>query len=235
MANYVLAHGAWSSAFAWRKMRPLMAAAGHQLWTPSLTGLGDRAHLAGPDIDLDTHIADIANLLHYEDLTDVRLIGHSYGGMVATGVADRVPERIRQVIYLDAFVPQDGQALLDLAAPGFKEKVVAETQRDGDGWKVKANPLPADTPAGEVDWLMARRHMQPLKTIATPIRLTGKIDTLPRAYIYCTSPMPGDPFRKFLERARRESWQAHEIDATHNPHITVPDVLMRLLMQVTGD
>src|SRR5690606_6728759 len=99
MATDVLAHGAWSSAFAWRKMRPLMAAAGHELWTPSLTGLGDRSHLAGPEIDLDTHIADITSLLHYEDLTDVRLIGHSYGGMVATGAADRMPERIGQVIY----------------------------------------------------------------------------------------------------------------------------------------
>jgi len=108
MATFVVAHGAWSSGFAWKKMRPLLRAAGHEIFTPSHTGLGERTHLATPDVTLETHIQDIVNVLFYEDLTDVVLIGHSYGGMVATGVADRASERIRQVIYRDAFVPRDG-------------------------------------------------------------------------------------------------------------------------------
>ena len=108
MATFVVAHGAWSSGWAWKKMRPLLRAAGHEIFTPSYTGLGERSHLSSPDLTLETHIQDIANVLFYEDLTDVVLIGHSYGGMVATGVADRASERIRQVIYLDAFVPRDG-------------------------------------------------------------------------------------------------------------------------------
>ena len=108
MATFVVAHGAWSSGWAWKKMRPLLRAAGHEIFTPSYTGLGERSHLSSPDVTLETHIQDIANVLFYEDLTDVVLIGHSYGGMVATGVADRASERIRQVIYLDAFVPRDG-------------------------------------------------------------------------------------------------------------------------------
>jgi pimeloyl-ACP methyl ester carboxylesterase len=117
MATFVVAHGAWSAGWAWKKLRPLMRAAGHELWTPTHTGLGERAHLAHPDVDLDTHIQDIVAVLETEDLNDVYLIGHSYGGMVATGVADRARARIKHVIYLDAFAPKDGQSVFDLQQP----------------------------------------------------------------------------------------------------------------------
>src|SRR5438067_1949693 len=102
MATIVVCHGAWSAGWAWRKLRPLMRAAGHELYTPTYTGLGERYHLATPQVDLSTHIQDIASVIEFEDLREVVLIGHSYGGMVATGVADRLSERMRQVIYLDA-------------------------------------------------------------------------------------------------------------------------------------
>src|ERR1700745_2867765 len=110
-------HGAWSAGWAWKKMHPLMEAAGHRLVTPSYTGLGERAHLANPSIDLETPIADILNVISYEDLRDIVLLGHSYGGMVATGVADRARDRIAQLIYLDAFVPREGQSLFDFYSP----------------------------------------------------------------------------------------------------------------------
>ena len=109
-ATFLVCHGAWSAGWAWKKMHPLMAAAGHRLLTPTCTGLGEREHLANRSIDLETHIQDILNVIKYEDLRDIVLIGHSYGGMVATGVADRARDRIAQLIYLDAFVPQDGWA-----------------------------------------------------------------------------------------------------------------------------
>ena len=108
-STFLVCHGAWSAGWAWKKMHPLMAAAGHRLVSPTYTGLGERAHLANPSIDLETHIQDILNVIRYEDLREVVLIGHSYGGMVATGVADRAREAIAQLIYLDAFVPEDGQ------------------------------------------------------------------------------------------------------------------------------
>ena len=142
MATFVVAHGAWSSGWAWKKMRPLLRAAGHEIFTPSYTGLGERIHLSSPDITLETHIQDVANVLFYEDLTDVVLIGHSYGGMVATGVADRVSERIRKVIYLDAFVPRDGQAVRDLTPASRVSQMAAETP---DNWLVEPNPSPPDT------------------------------------------------------------------------------------------
>ena len=116
-STFLVCHGAWSAGWAWKKMHPLMAAAGHRLVTPTQTGIGERAHLANPSIDLETHIQDILNVIRYEDLRDIVLIGHSYGGMVATGVADRARDRITQLIYLDAFVPDDGQSLLDLNEP----------------------------------------------------------------------------------------------------------------------
>ena len=114
MATFVVAHGAWSAGWGWKKMHPLMSTRGHRLITPTLTGLGERGHLAHPNIDLDTHITDILGVLEFEDLTNVSLIGHSYGGMVATGVADRARKRIAQLIYIDAFVPDDGDSVIDL-------------------------------------------------------------------------------------------------------------------------
>jgi len=102
VATFLVAHGAWSAGWAWKKMHPLMAAAGHRLLTPIYTGLGERAHLASPAIDLDTHVADILAVITYEELRQVILIGHSYGGMVATAVADRARDRIAKLVYLDA-------------------------------------------------------------------------------------------------------------------------------------
>src|SRR5260221_7026567 len=115
--TFLVCHGAWSAGWAWKKMHPVMQAAGPRMVTPSYTGLGERVHLANVSIDLETHIADILNVIKYEDLRDIVLVGHSYGGMVATGVADRARDRVAQLIYIDAFVPEDGQSLLDLNEP----------------------------------------------------------------------------------------------------------------------
>jgi pimeloyl-ACP methyl ester carboxylesterase len=230
MATFVIAHGAWSAGWAWKKMRPLMREAGHELVTPSYTGIGERAHLAHPGINLDTHITDVLNLLHYEDLHDVVLLGHSYGGMVATGVADRAAERIAQVVYLDAFVPRHGQSILSLFPEALRARTLEAVHTQGDGWKVPANPLPGDTDVADLDWATPKRVMQPVKTFEQAIVLTGAADHLPKTYIYCTRPGPGDVFRQFAERARAESgWRYFEMDASHNPHITVPQELMPIL------
>jgi pimeloyl-ACP methyl ester carboxylesterase len=233
MATIVLAHGAWSAAWAWKKMRPLFQAAGHQFFSPTYTGLGERAHLASPDIDLATHIQDVAAVFEFEDLKDVTLLGHSYGGMVVTGVADRIPERIRRVVYIDAFAPLDGQSLFDLVGPKAEANMRAGAAKDGDGWKLPLNPMPADTSAEDQVWAVPRRRPQPIKTFEQKIRLQSTRPTPTRHYIYAKRSGPGDVFRQFAERARREAaWSYHEIDASHNPHITCPDVLMALLTQI---
>ncbi|HEY8068949.1 MAG TPA: alpha/beta hydrolase [Burkholderiales bacterium] len=233
MATFVVAHGAWSAGWAWKKMRPLLRARGHELFTPTHTGLGERAHLASPAVDLETHIADILGMLHCEDLENVVLIGHSYGGMVATGVADRARERIARLVYVDAFAPKDGDSIFSLT-PDRQAAMVEAARNGGDGWKMPANPMPPDTPEADRAWAMPRRMPQPIKTFEQKLRLLNGELTLPRHYIYCKRCTPDDRFRPFYERARREGWGHDEIDASHNPHITAPEALAALLHGIAG-
>ena len=233
MASIVLAHGAWSAAWAWKKMRPLLRNAGHEFFAPTYTGLGARAHLASPDIDLSTHIQDVVGEIEVEDLMDIVLLGHSYGGMVATGVVDKVPARIARVIYLDAFVPKDGQSLFDLVGPKAEANMRAGAEKDGEGWKLPINPMPPDTSPEDAAWATPRRRPQPIKTFEQKLRVESK-DPPPRAYIYAKKRnMPGDAFRQFADRARSEAgWTYDEMDASHNPHITCPQELMVLLTKL---
>jgi len=230
MATFLVAHGAWSAAWAWKKMRPLLQARGHAVHIPTYTGLGARAHLASRDIGLSTHIADVLGTLEFEDLRDVVLVGHSYGGMVATGVADRARARLRRLVYLDAFVPRDGQSLLDLLPAEMRERMREAARTSGEGWRVPPNPVPPDTSEADLAWLMPRRVMHPLRAFEEPIRLSGPEGAAPRAYIYCTRIAPGDVFGPFAERARREAgWQYLELEASHSPNVTAPEALAALL------
>jgi pimeloyl-ACP methyl ester carboxylesterase len=238
VATFVIAHGAWSSGWAWQKMRPLLRAGGHEFFTPSYTGLGERTHLATPEVGLDTHIQDIVNVLFYEDLSDVILVGHSYGGMVATGVADRASERLRTVVYLDAFVPKDGQSLNDLVArpPDVSSDTPTGGPPPAEGWLVPPMPPSRDASPEDLAWANARRGPQPRKTFSDPVRLTGAVDRLPRVYIKCIRINPGDVFEQFAARARAEQgWQYEEIDATHSPNITAPEALAEILLRIAGE
>lgn len=233
MASVVLAHGAWSAAWAWKKMRPLFRAAGHEFFSPTYTGLGERGHLARPEIDLSTHVQDVLAVLEFEDLKDVTLLGHSYGGMVATGVADKARSRIARVVYIDAFAPKDGQSLFDLLGPTGEGHMRAGATASGDGWKLPINAMPPDTSPQDVAWATPRRRPQPIKTFEQKIKLESREPAPPRHYIYARKNGPGDVFRQFGERARTEpGWTYHEIDASHNPHITCPEVLMKLLSEI---
>ena len=235
MATFLVAHGAWSAGWAWKKMRPLLRAKGHEIFTPTYTGLGERVHLASPQVDLETHIADMLSVLQFEDLREVVLIGHSYGGMVATGVADRAPERLAQLVYLDAFVPRDGQCLFDLLGAESSARMREAARTVGDGWRTPPSPVPPDTSEEDVAWVTPRRVMQPLSTLEQPVHLTGAGERLPKAYIYGTRPRPGDVFRQFAQRARTETgWRYFEIDASHSLHITAPESLATLLDHIAA-
>ena len=214
-------------------MRPLLRAAGHEIVTPSYTGLGERAHLATPSVDLDTHIRDVMGALEFEDLSDVLLLGHSYGGMVATGVADRAGSRIAQLIYLDAFVPQSGQSLFDLVSLDARGAMEERARQEGDGWRVPPNPLPPDTPDADVAWATPRRMTHPIKAFQQPLHLVAETQT-PAAYIYCRRSGPGDVFAPFAARARHDGWPYFEIEASHNPHITAPDDLSQVLLALAS-
>jgi pimeloyl-ACP methyl ester carboxylesterase len=232
--TFLVCHGAWSAGWAWKKMHPLMSAAGHRLITPTCTGLGERVHLANPSIDLETHIQDILNVIRYEDLRDIVLLGHSYGGMVATGVADRARDCIAQLIYLDAFVPGNGQSLLDLNEPARQR--MQELANAGDGWRVPPNPTPPDTSQADLEWLTERRVDMPIKCFEMTLKLQGGELQLPRSYIYATRITPADTFGPFARCARSEpGWRYYEIDASHSPHVTAPETLAALLQKIVAE
>lgn len=236
MANFLVAHGAWSAGWAWKKMRPLLRERGHELFTPTYTGLGERSHLATPDISLATHVQDVLGVLEFEDLHDVTLIGHSYGGMVATCVADRAAHRLRQLVYLDAFVPRDGQSVNDLLSQQSGTHPRDASRGAGDDWRVAPNPLPPDTSPEDVAWIVPRRVMQPRRTFEERIRLSGAESHVPKSYVYCTRTAPGDVFGPFAERARSEpGWRYYEFDASHSPHVTAPGPFAELLERIAAD
>jgi pimeloyl-ACP methyl ester carboxylesterase len=231
MATFVVAHGAWSAGWAWKKMHPLMTARGHRLITPTYTGLGERVHLASCEIGLDTHIADIVNVLEFEDLTDVCLVGHSYGGMVATGVADRAPPRIRKLIYVDAFAPRDGDSAFDIMPEAVRDQRTKAADPIGF---MAPSQMPPDTSPEDVAWCAPRRKPHPFKAFAEKISLTREFAG-ERHYILCPKHSSGG-FRRFHDRAREENWAgAYELDSSHNPHITVPVVLADLLDKIAAD
>jgi pimeloyl-ACP methyl ester carboxylesterase len=233
MSTFLICHGAWSAGWAWKKVRPLLRAAGHEVFTPTYTGLGERAHLTSRTIDLDTHIADVLGVIDCEDLRDIVLVGHSYGGMVATGVADRVPDRIAKLVYLDAFVPSHGQSLFDMLAPAERERRQGESNASSDGWLLAPNPPPPDTAPEDIAWITPRRRWQPIGCFTQPLLLENPNTSLPRSYIYCTRLGPADSFSQFARRFRNDpAWRLYELDASHSPNVTAPEALVRVLDQI---
>jgi pimeloyl-ACP methyl ester carboxylesterase len=233
MATFLICHGAWSAGWAWKKVRPLLRAAGHEVFTPTYTGLGERAHLVSRSINLDTHIADVLGVIECEGLSEIVLVGHSYGGMVATGVADRVPERVSKLVYLDAFVPENGQSLSDLLPAPVRAGRQEAAPIQGDGWLIAPNPSPPDTSPEDLAWITPRRRWQPTGCFSQPIALRNTAPPPPRAYIYCTRIAPEDSFGQFARRFRSApGWQFFEIDASHSPNVTAPEALVRILDRV---
>ena len=216
-------------------MVPLLREAGQTVYPVTLTGLGERTHLSSPDVTLDTHIQDVVNVLFYEDLTDVILVGHSYGGNVITGVADRVPERLRQLVYLDAATPSDGQASAD-SFPGRREQIEEQARREGDGWKVPPGDAPPDQQAEIIEWARPRRSPMPIKTMTTPVKLTRGETTLPRAFVYCTvGKEPGSAQAARAERVKNDPrWQYFELQTGHNLHYTAPKETVAILLELAN-
>ena len=234
-ATFVLVHGAWHGGWCWKKLTPLLRAAGHEVFTPTLSGLGDRAHLLSPQIGLNTHIADITALLEYEDLHNVILVGHSYGGMVITGVAEVAALRLSHLVFLDAFVPRDGQSLFDtIPDHGAGMRKIAE--ESGDGWNVPlGNATFGVTDAADVAWMTTRITPQPLRSFEEPVRLTDQAAlALPRSYILCRQDEPS-LFDPFAEQARHAGWGYYELMTCHDAMITVPEELADILLKVASE
>ena len=232
MSKFVLVHGAWHGSWCWKRVRSLLQAEGHEVFTPTLTGVSDRSHVMSPDINLDTHINDVVNLIRWEELSDVVLCGHSYGGMVVTGVADRVPDHIGALVYLDAFVPEDGESVAQHIPAGQLEMLLEGAKAVGEGWKMP--PIPAEVfQVNEADraWVDSQVTLQPIETFQQAIRLSGdhkKISNV--TYIRATGFEDGSPFPPFLEKARVNGWHTHEIACGHDVMVDKPQELSKLLV-----
>ncbi|MEO8392986.1 MAG: alpha/beta hydrolase [Chloroflexota bacterium] len=223
--TFVLVHGAWFGGWCWKKLIPLLGAAGHPVYTVTLTGLGERSHLLAPEIDLNTHINDVSAVLEYENLNNVVLVGHSYGGMVISGVEQESHSRLLGLVYLDAFLPEDGKALADYAP--------VPPTRD-DGWRVPPAGPPSEwgpTDAVDIAWMAARLGDQPLATFTQPVQLpVDYSDSLSHTFIQCTE---APFFAEAGARAQQVGFHYSDmlsIPAGHAAMISQPEALSELLL-----
>ncbi|WP_066946344.1 alpha/beta hydrolase [Microtetraspora fusca] len=234
MSTFVLVHGAWHGGWCWDRVAPLLRAAGHEVHTPTLTGLSERAHLLSPLVGLDTHVEDVVRLLDTLQLTDVVLVGHSYAGQVITGVTDRRPAAIARRVHLDAFVGADGEAARDLLPETVAHHWAESAAGPGFGWLVPVRSLSVlgVTEQADVDWLTPRLTPHPWKTYTDPLRLTGAAHGVPAAFVECVSWMR--VFQGQAERARRLGWPVRELDTGHEAMVTAPEALAHVLMELAG-
>ena len=227
--TYVIVHGAWGGGWDWRPVDSLLTAAGHRVHRVTLTGLGERVHLATPSTDLTTHVTDVVNAIRFEELHDVVLVGHSYGGMVITGVAERIPDRIRHLVYVDAFLPENGESVVTASNGRPIQRLVrmmldsARNDLMVPPWVRPDTPPPVDTP-------------QPLKTFTETLTLESPAARrIPGTYILTVAPgraEADDDFAPFSQRAKARGFAHHVLRADHTPERSARRELVALLHAV---
>ena len=232
MATFVLVHGAFHGSWCWKRVRRALQAQGHDVFTPTLTGVGERSHLLSPRVNLETHILDVENLMRWEELSDVVLCGHSYGGCVISGVADRVPDRIRALVYLDAFVLEAGENLAQ-HVPELQYKQLLETvSAAGEGWKVPPTPAKVfNVNLRDREWVNRQCTMQPLSTFQQRIALSGGINKVKNViFILAAGFVEGSPFPPFYEKAKAKGWKTITVPCGHDVMLDLPEQLTKVLL-----
>ena len=235
MATYVLVHGGAHGGWCYGKVARLLRRAGHEVYTPTMTGLGEREHLLSVAIDLDMHIADIVNVLQFEDLGDVILVGHSYGGMVITGVADRASDRVGHLVFLDAATPDNGQSLEDVAGP-----IIRRARQYGEtisGVETVLYPTlePIDyfgvTDPADIDWMRMRLTPHPWRCYTQKLRLNNEaaVRRIPQTHILCTSTLQRRDIEALGRLTEGRLW---DIDSGHDLMITEPEAVAELLLRI---
>lgn len=231
--SFVLVHGAWHGGWCWVRVADRLRAAGQRVYTPTLTGLGDRAHLLSPAVGLETFIDDVVGTLETEALTGTILVGHSYGGVPITGAADRVPDRVAHLVYLDAMLPQNGRSILSLVAPALAAERRRQAQATSGGLTFPPPPAGAfgvEGP-GDVEWLERNLCPHPLRSYEDPLRLRHPFGNGRKiTYIACTRPAY-PPILPMHEYARRQpGWAYRELPTGHDAMVTAPDALTAMLL-----
>lgn len=237
MTTFVIVHGAFGGGWEWTGVARELRRMGHEVFTPTLTGMGERSHL-GPAVGMRTHIEDVVALLQFEDLHDVVLCGASYGGMAATGAADRVAGRVALVLYIDALIPADGQCGVDLLPAWFRDVVEAASDEHGHGWVPVPDVILPPTgliPENEMARYVARLRPQPVATFTEPVILGSALDQLPRGYIRCTrSVLEGDPIAPMAAMALSQAWPYRELATPHDPQLFDPIGTAEVLNELTA-
>jgi len=238
MSTFVLVHGAWVGGWYYKRVALQLIKAGHMVYTPTLTGLGERSHLASRAINLDTHVQDIINVIRWEELTDIVLCGHSYGGMVISSVADQVPEKVRALVYLDAFVPNNGQSLLDMLPAEMGAGFADDVRTNGEGYLV--TPIPAEMLVNERDvtWFSRMCVKHPVACFEQKISLTGALNrVLGRTYVAAVGPKPPPrpAFVAIADRLREDhSWEVVDLPCGHSVMLDMPTETAELLIAASG-
>jgi pimeloyl-ACP methyl ester carboxylesterase len=232
VATFVLVHGAWAGAHGFRHVRRRLQADGHEVFTPSLTGIGERVHLTSPQVTLGTHVHDVVNQVLYEDLDSIVLLGYSYGGMVVTGALQHIAARVRHLVYLDAFVPADGDSLIALASLPVEVGVIAI----GEEWLIPPVPRTYDDEA-EAAFMSPRRVPHPVGCFSENVRLAKALEDYPfeRTYIRAVADVDDAASARAFETAARhardsDAWHYHEIATNHMVASNRPEELSRLLV-----
>jgi pimeloyl-ACP methyl ester carboxylesterase len=232
--NFVLVHGAWHGGWCWSRVRDRLSLLGHRVFTPTLTGLGERSHLLSASISLETHITDVVNVIEWEDLDDVVLVGHSYGGWVICGVAERVLARLASIVFVDALIPQDGQSLLEHGRPGSDQQILAaralgQVSRPGPS----ADELGVQDPSDRA-WVDSKLTEQPIGVSLGPIRLTGAHDRVPKKTYVLATRYAGSSsarFRVIHDRLSRTSgWSVRQVASGHDVMVDAPGELAEILV-----
>jgi pimeloyl-ACP methyl ester carboxylesterase len=245
MATFVIVHGGFSGGWEWTPVARLLRGLGHEVYTPTLSGMGEHSHLASvAPIGLSTHVQDIVGVLEYEDLHNVVLVGSGYGGVPVTCAADRVAHRVGMIVYLDALVPYDGESVLDMLPPLFGQFVRESVEEFGETWRVPSlvDPIPQATFESSVEREAhtQRLRAQPAMTFVEPVYLSGAIDHVPRAFLRCTmtdlvDEDDVDPVEAMVGRAQDGFWHFREMQAPHDPHLTHPQVTVRALSELVAN
>jgi pimeloyl-ACP methyl ester carboxylesterase len=230
--TFVLVHGAWHGGWCWRRVADLLEAGGHKVYAPTLTGVGDRAHLLDAGTNLSTHIADIVNLIRWEGLGGIVLCGHSYGGFVISGVAEKAADKIASIVFLDAFLPKDGERMVDVTSPhsrALMEPLIARGER------VMA-PIPAAVfRVNEKNraWVDGLCTPHPLASMVEPARLTGARDVIATKSYIRAAGYPSPSFDAAHERARADStWRSYTLPCGHDVMVDMPERLAEILLEV---
>ena len=227
--TFLLVHGAWHGGWCWRRVAELLSARVHKVFTPTLTGLGARSHLLNDGIDLDTHIADIVNFIRWEDLADIVLCGHSYGGMVISGVVERSLPAISSIVFLDAFVPEDGEAIMDLSAPAAREALMTALRQGGKTVPPRTAAM-FKVNAKDRAWVDSLMVPHPIGTMTQKLKLTGARERVPRKTYIRAADYENAAFDRFCARLKSDpSWRVLEAPCGHDVMIDMPELLAGML------